>query len=359
MKNYNKLLYTILFIGISSVMELVTGWCIMMTFSIDLVTAKTGLYNSMGVIISKFLTVIVLFIIKRFRHNTFSGKFNTKYIPIYILPLATLFVVLFEYYAMWYFQGQGVLVIVGFLSMLFLVFSNLFLFNVIDGIYTAVQNESQLMMAKELIVQQAEQYKLLFKRNDEVLKIKHDHKNFLIGVASALSQKKYDELQSEVNNELLEMNQSDSILSGNSTIDTILNYKNEKAKAKGIKFDFSYKNLNSIHVSDIDMSILLGNAIDNAIEATERLADDSLKTISVSMILNEQQLVITIKNNVEEAVDINNLKTHKENKNMHGFGIPNMKEIAKKYGGEVILICEDNVFKTLIIINNQEENMCI
>lgn len=247
MKNYNRLLYTFLFIGISSVMELVTGWWIMMTFSIDLATAKTGLYNSMGVILSKFLTVIVLFAIKKAKHNTFSGNFNKKYLPIYILPVSTLFVVLFEYYAMWHFNGRGTVVIVGFLSMLLLVFSNLFLFNVIDSIYAAVKNESQLLMAKELITQQTEQYKLLFKRNEEFLKIKHDYKNFLIGVISALSQKKYEELQSEVNKELLVINNSDSILSGNSVIDTILNYKNETAKAKGIKIEFMYKNLSSIY----------------------------------------------------------------------------------------------------------------
>lgn len=354
MKNYNRLLYTFLFIGISSVMELVTGWCIMLTFSIDLATAKTGLYNSMGVILSKFLTVIVLFTIKRAKHNTFSGKFNKKYLPIYILPIATLFVVLFEYYAMWHFNGKGAVVIVGFLSMLLLVFSNLFLFNVIDGIYAAVKNESQLLMAKELIAQQTEQYRLLFKRNEEILKIKHDHKNFLIGVVSALSQKKYEELQSEVNKELLVINNSDSILSGNSVIDTILNYKNETAKAKGIKMEFMYKNLSSIYISDIDLSILLGNAIDNAIEATENLVEGALKVISISMLIKEQQLMITVKNNVKENLDVEHLETQKKNKGAHGFGVPNMREIARKYGGEVVLICENNIFKTVIIVNNQE-----
>lgn len=72
------------------------------------------------------------------------------------------------------------------------------------------------------------------------------------------------------------------------------------------------------------------------------------------MLLKEQQLLITVKNNVKENLDVDHLETQKENKGAHGFGVPNMKEIVRKYGGEIVLICEDNVFKTVIIINNQE-----
>ena len=103
----------------------------------------------------------------------------------------------------------------------------------------------------------------------------------------------------------------------------------------------------------MDLSIVLGNAIDNAIEATLNIPDETKRVIQVYIYNTERQLMIYVKNNVVENVSISSIEeTTKEDKLLHGYGILNMRQIAQKYNGAVTFKCENNVFNTAIILTN-------
>ena len=97
------------------------------------------------------------------------------------------------------------------------------------------------------------------------------------------------------------------------------------------------------------MAILLGNALDNAIEAVLGIAEE--KKISVSVIKNGSLVTLSVKNPVKENFVATNLKTTKKDKAMHGFGIESMKKIAEKYKGEIITEAEDGIFKLTAVLN--------
>ena len=128
--------------------------------------------------------------------------------------------------------------------------------------------------------------------------------------------------------------------------------KNTKdTKKKNIKIDFHYKGLHNIQISGIDLAILLGNALDNAIEATEKIRETEKRIVELYIYLKSNQLVMIIENNVTQNVDVDHLQTEKTGN--HGYGVVNMKSVVNKYAGSLSFFCEDKVFKTVIALKTE------
>ena len=347
----NRLLMSALFIGISAAAEAITAAGIMSVFTLDIKGAETGIYDVAGTVISKIIALCVIFMIRQARHSMLFGKFKAKQLFIYALPIATVMLVTFQYYV-WHFLDNAFVNAIGFVSMLLLVLSNLYIFEILDGIYQSLQNEIKLEMANALVIQQKKQYDMLFSRDEEVRKMRHDYKNFLIGLTAELKNGNSGDAEKAAKSELERIEKlSENAITGDSVIDTVINYKKAEAEQKGISFEFNYRNLHDIKVSGVDMALLLGNAIDNAVEATEKVnAGDKL--IKISVILKGSILSVSVTNPVDGKIDVNNIKTTKKDKKMHGFGIENMKMIAEKYNGEIITECENGLFNLTAVINN-------
>lgn len=297
-KLYNRLLFTVLFVIISALAEFIAGLFVTIAFSLDFLGFRLGEY-SLEVVLSKLLTLVFIFIVRSF---------------------------------------------------------NVLIIRIVDGIIESNVNENKLYVAEEMIKRQTEQYELLLKNNDEIIRLRHDYKNFVIGILTEIRNKNYKTIEERLTEQasVLERFSSNSV-TGNSIIDTVLSYKTSAAGEKGIDVRVSHKYMQDIYVSGIDMAILLGNALDNAIEASERLTDTEKKYIDVVVHVNNGQIFITVKNAVRTNVDVQHLQTTKENSFSHGYGILNMRSIAQKYDGSVTFDCEENVFSTFIILKNVNE----
>ncbi len=297
-KLYNRLLFTVLFVIISALAEFIAGLFVTIAFSLDFLGIRLGEYY-FEVVLSKLLTLVFVFIVRSF---------------------------------------------------------NVLIIRIVDGIIESNVNENKLYVAEEMIKRQTEQYELLLKNNDEIIRLRHDYKNFVIGILTEIRNKNYKTIEERLAEQasVLERFSGNSV-TGNSIIDTVLSYKTSAAKEKNIEVRVSHKYTQDIYVSGIDMAILLGNALDNAIEASERLTDTEKKYIDVVVHVNNGQIFITVKNAVRANVDVQHLQTTKENSFSHGYGILNMRSIAQKYSGSVTFDCEENVFSTFIILKNVNE----
>ena len=354
---YNRILYTVLFAGISSALEFIVGLCMQIILRIDVATIKGDmLYTYMGSILSNSLTLFCCYIIFQAKHKTLFGRFKLKYLSVYLLPIATFLVILFEFYA-WRFTNEVSLQVIGVICIFLLAICNLLIFKVIDSMYNSIYDENRILWAESLIKQQTEQYTLMLDKNNEIVKMRHNHKNFLLGIISELNNDNVESVKARAKEELEFLDDyKKNVLTGNSVVDTLMNYKMEEAGKLNIAVNFAHKNLSEIKISLIDFSILIGNALDNAIEASARLKKVEDKVIDISVIHKEEMLIITISNAVDENIDVQHLKTSK-NEKLHGFGISTMKSIAAKYKGEIILSCENKMFETVIILNNSATNV--
>ena len=103
------------------------------------------------------------------------------------------------------------------------------------------------------------------------------------------------------------------------------------------------------------MCTLLANALDNALEAVQKIEDESV--IRVDATVKNRFFVLTVTNPVLEDVKIgknNTIKTTKANRNEHGIGTKNIQKVVKKYNGALDLECENKIFSFSVRLTLQQ-----
>ena len=96
---------------------------------------------------------------------------------------------------------------------------------------------------------------------------------------------------------------------------------------------------------------MLGNLLDNAIEATEKL--ESEKDIFVSLVYQKEKLLIKIRNpyaGVLKKDRAGNYKSEKKDRENHGIGLKSVRKVVEKYEGVMEIHTEDQVFEMCVIL---------
>ena len=109
-------------------------------------------------------------------------------------------------------------------------------------------------------------------------------------------------------------------------------------------------------IRENDIYALLGNILDNAIEASEKWKKDEERVVSISTISKEGFIRIHEENFFDgDLIYENNVrKTTKQNKLYHGFGVKSIKLIAQKYHGDVSISATDGKFILDILFSIQK-----
>ena len=211
--------------------------------------------------------------------------------------------------------------------------------------------------AEELRMEkQQKEYRLQYAENvkqqyEEIHMIRHDMKHAYSVINTLLLDGKYDEAVKYVQGGSENIASTEMIIDvGNDFINAILNSKLSLAKTKGIEvLCGAAKNLDG--VEDEDMCALLGNMLDNAIEACI-LCEKDKRLIEVNIASYSKQIVITVSNTVEGDVLKGNrdLVTTKKDAAGHGFGVESIRQIAKKYDGHVRFYQENSVFSCKVLL---------
>ena len=123
--------------------------------------------------------------------------------------------------------------------------------------------------------------------------------------------------------------QTTRCLCGNQTANAVLAAKAEQMERMGLQGEFQVSLPAELPVADVDLCALLGNALDNAMEAAAKAED---KRILVQCRVERGMLMLRVVNALA-GDERPGLATTKEDPTRHGFGIPGMAEIARRYGG--------------------------
>ena len=133
---------------------------------------------------------------------------------------------------------------------------------------------------------------------------------------------------------------------GNDTVDTILNIKQRIAESKHIVFSIRAEIPNECIVNPSDFAVMLGNLLDNSIEASEK-EDNPFIEVRIKTIKNT--LIIAISNKCSSIST--SFETSKPDKMFHGIGLRSVKKIVNKYNGEFSTEYLDNTFIAKVMIN--------
>lgn len=139
-------------------------------------------------------------------------------------------------------------------------------------------------------------------------------------------------------------------VTGIESVDGLIFTKAEKAKEKNISINTKGIVLKNYQLDEIDLCVIIGNLLDNSIEACEKIENKDNRFIMFECQQINNYLSLTIVNSILDTTQLDfDLRTTKKNKKLHGFGIKNVKEIIKKYDGVMDCGVVDNSFKINIV----------
>lgn len=189
----------------------------------------------------------------------------------------------------------------------------------------------------------------VYRINEESRKLRHDMKNMLLISIGYLEDGKPEKALSylkTIQDEKLQIEQP--IVCGNKELSYLLTMKRQKCWKQGISFHYIIST-NLSGISGMDLSIMFGNLLDNAIEGVGKNGE---RKIDVHIQEQHDYYKITVQNSIDRTVLGNNrhLFTTKENTYEHGWGIKSVKAVVKKYHGICEFSEEDGMFIAEVVL---------
>lgn len=199
------------------------------------------------------------------------------------------------------------------------------------------------------------QYKYMLQNEEalkEVRKVRHDLNNKLVGLLYLLEQEEIEYAKKYVK-DIHENLQSVQMYynTGHSIVDAMINQKYSNCKEKQIEFKLEKARIEHIDIRPQDLCSILGNVLDNAVEGTMQVINRP-KMIWMEIYTSKDYLIMNVKNTCRGELIGENFETQKDKK-WHGIGIKSIRDIAKRYDGNVLLDYKEDIFTTKVILKNK------
>jgi sensor histidine kinase YesM len=214
-----------------------------------------------------------------------------------------------------------------------------------------LEKEKELLIMRDTMVTQ--KYTELEKAMEKNRQLSHDLKNHILVLKHFKMEENYEGIDKYI--EEIEQNFFDTkrgVWTGNQIADMLLEQKRTLAEQEGITFTIQAVPIAEWLFDDSDTCSLLGNLLDNAIEACMRMDENANKWISVKIENQKQLLFIKTENSVKEAPVMEKGRTVsvKGDKMRHGYGLKNVERILNKYDGTIAYLSRDKAFQIKLLI---------
>ena len=198
------------------------------------------------------------------------------------------------------------------------------------------------------------QLEVIMESGNRVRALRHDMKNHILALQVLVQSKEIEETNQYLDSMKSFMtNPKEYVKTGNDTVDSLLNYKIQKANEVLNVVETKISIPEQLHLRSFDLNVLLGNLLDNAIDASMQTEDKKLK---ITIKLDKGILFLNICNSCQRIADGRNnfLETTKEDKVNHGIGLKNVRRIVGKYHGEIAFSYEKDSMETDVMMYIKE-----
>lgn len=190
----------------------------------------------------------------------------------------------------------------------------------------------------------------------EMIGWKHDFRNHISMISALLQVSTKEDVISyieEIDSSISKLDKN--IYTDNIAINSILVSKIKAAEGKNIKISLNLKINSDIKVSSVDICTILGNLLDNSIEACDNIKD--YRFINLKIASEKNILVIKISNNTSSGYvnKIDGKFISSKNSYMNGIGLVQVDNIVKKYKGYVNRHHKNNIFTTYVMMQQDKK----
>ena len=241
---------------------------------------------------------------------------------------------------------------------LLLLCTTLFLFFFIEKAQQINTHYYRTEMLHQQLEMQSRYYEQMETHQREIQAIRHDIQNHMLyimsmiekgesGAALEYAEKLHTRIVSARHNRFCR----------NSVADVLLNAKYAEIRADGIILNARVDLPASLPMDNLDLCILLGNLLDNAIEACKRIEDaDALRTISVRSGIKGTNLLLSISNSYNGVLRQNGgrYESLKKNRRVSGLGLFNVRDVVERHHGTMDIQHDENRFSISILLRLRE-----
>lgn len=221
-------------------------------------------------------------------------------------------------------------------------------------LYNAIMKECIQQKERDYLTQQNEIYKnqleVITNSQDRIRALQHDLKHHIAELYSR-AERSNDVAVQEYLDKMYDFanNSKEYVYSGNKEIDGILNYMLQKAKRLLNDVQVELNIPEKFLLQTFELNVILGNLLDNAIEAASKSGE---KYLSVKLESERGILLIHISNSYNGVLekDGDHLKTTKKNKTKHGIGLENVKRMVELLNGSMKTWYDSTLFCTDIML---------
>ena len=296
------------------------------------------------IICVKVLVYIVALILSERKFNIKkSGEISPLYwIGVVSIPVASLVVmILFLNIA----TGSEQLHIL--IVLLSITIINIVSFQLYNHVVSIMQEKNKKLLLQKQDEAYLQQLKMIQANNENISLIRHDIQNHLFMLKSLYEKGEIDSYRDYLDTLLSKIDKKEEVCkSGNLVVDSIINYKLRNINDINLYIDVCIPK--KLEISDVDMTVALGNLLDNAVRAVK---ESDRKELKINLKYKKGRLILQIENSYKNIVKSQRkLQTTKKEKQGHGIGLESVREVAERYNGIMQIDYEDNLFVVLVIL---------
>lgn len=305
-------------------------------------------YRFVGIVLSKLSGLAVCYILRlTWREKPFelSRSFWIQFF-LFFLNVTMIFLLLFKMSYELHNPYYDTVAVFCTLGLLVNTFSALYLYERLAKQNETIQAEQQY---RQHLKEQLKHLDDIVAKQEELRRFKHDMSNQLVALESYFEQDNRSEGRAHIQALMQWFDEArPTVYTGNTALDAILSTKKTLAERQGIRFSTLLQIEKDLPIAPVDICVIFGNALDNAIEACGKVKTAD-KYIDVVMIQQEDEVFCKI-TNTTFAPTQGALKTTKADKENHGFGLMNLKRVLEKYDSEPIIETTDCQFTLLFTL---------
>ena len=307
-----------------------------------------GNYSSeIGIISTKIITYIEALLFRNYRIRKDSQSVSTSlWISTIIIPLSTLI------YECMFVSNDNLTKdkVIASVAMLFII--NVTAFYLYDSLTKSYVQQSKLSILETENALYSKQCEIMQSSTEELQGFRHDMNNQFIALSQLIKSEQYGDAERQLSHlTLLTKSKIIYSTSGNVIIDGLINYKLQNALNDRIKVKTEIAVPNRINIETTDLVAILGNLIDNALNALADVPEDR-RSLTIKVVFSQGRLIVRTSNPYTGDILCTDGKivSDKQNSKQHGYGLNNIAKSVNKYKGYMNIDYSSNTFTVDIIM---------
>lgn len=352
-KLVHKLFSCVLLLAILLMVEFITAMMHIWITDLDAATIRSDPFMMfVGVIIKNVISLAAIRIICSYRKSSIrdAGRLYTFFLMIVPVISIMVSIIIFEIARKYKIEDISI-ILVAFLGLMYI---NAIVFALFESIMRHLDKEYKYQMIENQLEMQISHYKKLAENREILSEVVHDFKNHLNCIYNLYKYDKGDELGKYIEN-LISVSDTEKVIdTGNPVIDALLHDKSNAAQKEGINFRHVLNLPSDLNIAYSDICAVLGNSLDNAIEACRRIEDKNIsRDIELSMNYRDSYLVIVVSNTIDKPPQKEGkfFKSSKESSGLHGLGMQSIERTVRKYSGNMVVKYDSSRFTLEIVMS--------